>query len=717
MLQALVKKGVVLPADVPTPLVSPGGALIQVVNSCISAGTELAGVQASGKSLIRRALEQPDKVLKAFKMVKEHGFGYTKAKINGHFEAGVPLGYSAAGVVLAVGEGVTDLYPGQSVAAAGAGYANHAQFIDVPRNLICPMPEGLDFKTASTVTLGSIAMQGVRRAKVELGELVVVVGAGILGLLTIQLLRASGARVMAVDLDERRLGLAQKMGAELVFNAKDEQLTDKVFQHSGGRLADCVVFCAATSNSQALSQAFSLLRRKGRLVMVGVWGNEFKREDIYAKEIDFYISCSYGPGRYDSAYEEGGQDYPYAYVRWTENRNMQEYLRLLSTGAVNVDLILEQTYPIEQVNEAFAALAGSEKPLLVALDYGSPFDFSAMEQLSREPRKTPNLSRLSVKENGPLKIAVVGAGDYLTGVHLPNLKKLNSLFTLQAVCSRTGSKAQSVASQHQALYSTTNYDEVLKDPDINAVIIATRHDLHGGQTLAALRAGKHVLVEKPLALSLAEVDAIKDFYAESGDKPMLCVGFNRRFSRYAKAVKEAVEKDNAGGVLLLNYRMNAGFLPETHWVHGREGGGRIVGEGCHILDLFRYLAGAPVGSISVAGMHPQRPYQATDNKIITLEYINGTAGSISYFATGSSELPKEHLEVHWGGKSITMDNYQSIKGYGCALPAINDSVPDKGQKDLLEAFGRAALEGGDWPIPLEEILETSLLSITSQEAY
>ena len=711
MIQALVKKGQVLPSNVPAPVVSPGGVLIQVVNSCISAGTELAGVQASGKSLIRRAFEQPEKVAKVFKMLKDNGPAYTIAKINGHLEAGTPLGYSAAGVVLAVGQGVTDLHPGQYVTAAGAGYANHAEFIDVPRNLVCLMPERLSFKAASTVTLGSIAMQGVRRAKIELGELVVVVGAGILGLLTVQLLRASGARVMAVDLDERRLTLAQEMGAELTVNPRAVDALEQIFQHTGGRLADCVIFCAATSHSEALSQAFALLRRKGRLVMVGVWGNEFKREDIYAKEIDFHISCSYGPGRYDPAYEEEGRDYPYAYVRWTENRNMQEYLRLLAAGTIDLTLLLEKNYPIQQVAEAFAALNAAEKPLLVTLNYGEPFDFSQLGAVHSLSRKVDGSQRKAIKNSASLNVAIIGAGDYSTGVHLPNLKRLGDLFNLQAVCSRTGSKAQAVATQYQAAYSTTDYADILNDPAINLVIIATRHNLHAQQALAALHAGKHVLVEKPLALTSQEVDEIRDFYAQPGDKPMLCVGFNRRFSRYAKAVKDAIS-----GPVMLHYRMNAGFLPAEHWVHGAEGGGRIVGEGCHILDLFCYLAGAPATSIAVASMRPTAPFQANDNKIITLEYANGSTGSISYFATGSNKISKEYLDVHWQGKSISMDNYQRIEGYGCTLPQLTDSTPDKGQKDLLETFGKAIVAGGPWPIALEEILETSYLAIKAQAA-
>ncbi|MDD2285486.1 MAG: zinc-binding alcohol dehydrogenase, partial [Paludibacter sp.] len=319
MLQALVKKGRVLPKEVPAPMVSSGAVLIKVVTSCISAGTELSGVTGSGQSIIRKAMEQPEKVKQVLNMAKTEGIAKTYAKVMGKLEQSSPTGYSVAGIVIGVGEGVNDLQPGDRVAAAGAGLANHAEYVDVPRNLVMRMPDTLDFPLASTVTLGGIAMQGVRRAHAALGEFVVVFGTGILGQLAVQMLAASGARILAVDLDERRLQLAKKMGAEAVFNPKSEDVVKAVTHYTGGHGADIVLFCAATNNSAALSDAFSMARRKGRLVMVGVWGKEFNREDIYKKELDFLISTSYGPGRYDPNYEEKGLDYPYAYIRWTEN--------------------------------------------------------------------------------------------------------------------------------------------------------------------------------------------------------------------------------------------------------------------------------------------------------------------------------------------------------------------------------------------------------------
>lgn len=707
MLQALIKQGKVQAEEVAAPVVSPGCVLVQVVSSCISVGTEMSGVQASGKSLIRRALEQPEKVAVALRMVKDRGLSYTVQKIKGHFDAGQPTGYSAAGVVLGVGEGVTDLRVGQNVAAAGAGYANHAQFIDVPRNLVCPMPEGLDFQSAGTVTLGSISLQGVRRAQPQLGEIVVVVGTGILGLLCMQMLKASGARVIAVDLDPQRLEIAKKLGAELALNARSSNLLETIANHTEGKLADCVLFCAATNESSTLSQAFSMLRRKGRMVMVGVWGNELKREDIYAKELDFCISCSYGPGRYDPTYEEQGLDYPYAYVRWTENRNMQEYLRLLQTSALSLAEFSPVSYPIEQVEAAYSALNSQNKPLLVTLEYGE--DIPKPHLGARIPKVFPTRTTASVTK-GKVRIGLIGAGDYATGMHLPNIKKLDTLFSLQAVCSRKGAKAKAIADQFQAAYSCTDVSEILRDPDIDAVVIATRHNLHGKQTLEALHAGKHVLVEKPLALTEEDIAGIEAVYAAAGEKPLLCVGFNRRFSKYAKACKEFCSP----APLFMRYRMNAGFLPAEHWVHGAEGGGRITGEACHIIDLFRYLADSPVQSVSVARMGAKAPYLATDNKIVTLEYENGSVGSISYFACGSKDLSKEYLEIHCQGRSVIMDNYQKLQGVGCTMPNLHDAQPDKGQLELLKAFGLAISQGGPWPISLGEILETSYLSIYAQ---
>ncbi|MFV0422652.1 bi-domain-containing oxidoreductase [Oleidesulfovibrio sp.] len=710
MKQALIKKGNVIPADISAPVVSTGGVLIKVVNSCISAGTELSGLQTSGKSLIRQALEQPQKVVKALNMMRTEGVEKTVAKIRGHLEAGSPTGYSAAGIVVAVGAGVKDLRPGDRVAAAGAGYANHAEFIDVPRNLVMRMPENLDFQAAATVTLGGIAMQGVRRAAPALGEYVVIYGAGILGMLALRMCHLSGARVIAVDLDPKRLELAASLGAELCLNPVKDDVVAEVSRHTGGHLADIVLFCAATSKSKVLSDAFALTRKKGRLVMVGVWGDGFDRNDIYKKEIDFLISTSYGPGRYDAAYEEGGCDYPYAYVRWTENRNMAEYLRLIATGDLDVIPLIQGVYDIDDVISAYSVLSGPDKPMMVLLDYGQTLPDSSQNIGRMQPVTVPGMKRNS--KSGPVRVALVGAGGYAQGMHLPNMKKLESLFTLRAVCSRTGTNAQAVATQYMAEYATTDYQQVLSDPAVDLVVLCTRHNLHGEQVMQALQAGKHVLVEKPLCITAEELEQIKAFYAEGTEgKPLLTVGFNRRFSKYADAIKKAAA--GSSSPLFMRYRMNAGYLPMDHWTHGPEGGGRIVGEACHVLDLLRSFTGGAAVAFSSVSLHPAGDfYSATDNKVITVEYSDGSVGSIEYLSLGSSKLPKEHLEVHFDGKTVEMSNYQNITGFGVDVPSLSDSIPDKGQLEMLREIGMFLTgQQAHWPISFEELVETTAITL------
>ncbi len=714
MLQVLVKRGRAVPSEVPIPVVNPGHVLIKVVNSCISAGTEISGLQATGKSVIRQALEQPEKVVKAFNMMRSEGLAKTVAKIQGRFEEGSPTGYSASGIVVGVGTGIHDLRVGDRVAAAGAGYANHAEFIDVPRNLVMRIPEGLDFLPAATVTLGGIAMQGVRRAGATIGEWVVVYGAGILGILALRMLRLSGARVIAVDLEEERLAVARSMGAELVLNPATDDVLAGTRNRTDGRLADVVLFCAATENSKVLSEALSLTRRKGRLVMVGVWGKELNRNDIYGKEIDFLISTSYGPGRYDTDYEEGGHDYPYDYVRWTENRNMTEYLRLLSSGALAVDPLIQGVYPIARAEEAYAALQSPARPMMVLLDYGRDMPEALATLPRRVPARMPSLS--GATRTAPLRVAIVGAGAYAQGMHLPNLAKLEDFFSVHAVCSRTGSNAQAVATRFLAKYATTEYDEVLSDKEVDLIILCTRHHLHGMQAVSALRAGKNVLVEKPLCLLQEELDAIVDFYQDVGTniskKPLLAVGFNRRFSRYADEVRRCVTGRNTP--LFLRYRMNAGYLPPDHWTHGPEGGGRIIGEACHIVDLLRSLTGAPVREVAAASLHPEgRNFSAGDNKIITLEYEDGSVGSIEYFAVGAKDLPKEYLEAHFDGKTVIMEDYCAIKGYGLSTQKLTDHLPDKGQLPMLKQIGLYLTGKHEtWPIPLEELVETTSVTFS-----
>ncbi len=715
MIQALVKKGRVLPEEVPAPVVSSGAVLIKVVNSCISAGTELSNVTGSGKSLIKRALEQPENIRKALNMIKSDGIAKAYAKIHAKLETGTPTGYSISGIVIAVGKGITDIKPGDRVAASGAGIANHAEYVDVPRNLVMRIPDGLDFTAASTVTLGGIAMQGVRRADIALGEFAVVFGAGIIGQLTIQMLAVCGARVIAVDIDEKRLELAKRMGAAVAFNPQQEDAIKPVIHYTGSQGADVVLFCAATDNSKTLSDAFAMCRKKGRLVMVGVWGKEFNRDDIYKKELDFLISTSYGPGRYDPDYEERGLDYPYAYIRWTENRNMEEYLRLLSEEKISVKSLIDSSYPIMEVEEAFAALQKPGRPLMVFLDYGEavPESFAS---LANHPRKIMMQNRSNNKmESKRVRVGMIGAGGFATEMHLPNLQSLAGKYEIKGICDLAGAGAKDTATKFGAEYSTTDYHEILSDPNIDFVMICTRHNLHGKMVIEALRAGKHTFVEKPLCTTKEELDEIREFYntikTQNSKIPLLMVGFNRRFSKYAQEIKKQVE--NRINPLFIHYRMNAGYIPLDHWVHTEEGGGRIIGEACHIIDLFSFITESHVKAYSAAGLRPKTgSISSSDNKSIILEYEDGSVATLEYFASGAKELSKEWLEVHFDEKSIIVDDYKSIRGFGVKVNNISSQKPEKGHfEELVELQRFLHGERNVWPIVLDSMIETTEVTL------
>jgi len=704
MIQAIIKKGKVLGEVTPSPSVSKGSVLIKVVNSCISAGTEMSGVTNSGKSLIKRALEQPAQVAKVINMAKSVGIAKTIAKVKGTLDAGNATGYSISGVIIAVGDNINTLKVGDKVTAAGAGIANHAEYVDVPQNLVMKMPKNLDFKEASSVTLGGIAMQGVRRADMKFGEFCVVTGAGILGLLAMQMLKLSGVRVAVLDLDESRLEIAKELGAEIVINPTKEDPIKTVESWSGGYGADCVLFTAATSSSFPLSQSFQMTKKKGRVVLVGVVGMEINRADIYAKELDFLISTSYGPGRYDKMYEEKGIDYPYAFVRWTENRNMTEYLRLLETKQIQLDKIINGVYAIEDVTKAFESLQETTKPLMVLLDYGK-VELEKIENYLSEDKKVI-INNSNIVKKDIINVALIGSGGFATGMHLPNIEKLSSKYKLHAVMSRTGHSAKSVAKQYGAKYATTNYEDILNDKDVDLVMIATRHDSHTELTLQALQAGKHVFVEKPLATNQKELNLIKEFYeSDIKNKPVLFTGFNRRFSKYAKEIITHTRK--RVNPLMIQYRMNAGFIPLDHWVH--ENGGRIVGEGCHIIDLMTALVGEKVISISCQSITPKNDkFLSDDNKSIVLKYEDGSVANIQYFAMGSKEFAKEYMEVHFDNKTIVMDDYKALKGYGIKVNEITTSLSEKGQFEELEVLYETLSGKTDkWAIELWDMIQTT----------
>lgn len=707
MLQAIIKKGKVLAENIPAPNVSDGCLLIKVVNSCISAGTEMTSVDSTQKSLIKLALEQPENIKLGIDMLKTYGIKKTYSRIIGMREGGKPTGYSISGVVLAVGKGIEGYKSGDRVAAAGAGIANHAEYVDVPVNLVMKMPDELGFKEASTVTLGGIAMQGVRRADLRLGEFGVVIGAGILGLLSVQMLKSAGIRVIAVDLDEQRLSIAKELGAELTINAAKEDQVKLITNYTGGYGADAVIFTAATSSNQPLSESFKSCKRKGKVVLVGVSGMEINRGDIYPKELDLLVSTSYGPGRYDSNYEGKGMDYPYSYVRWTENRNMTEYLRMLSDGKINVKKLIHSVFDIEKVTEAFESLETVKpKPLMVILDYGD-FKESQIEQLVNHPRKV--MINQKAVDTEKIKVALVGAGSFATAMHLPNLQQLSNKYNLRAIVNRSGQKATALANQFKANYSSTNLEDVLTDKDVDLILISTRHDSHGEMVLRSLNAGKHVFVEKPLAINKEELDAIKDFYkSDNENKPLLMVGFNRRFSKYVQEIKKhTVKRINP---LFIHYRMNAGYIPLDHWVH--EDGGRMIGEACHIIDLMTFFTESEIESISVESITPKTThFSNSDNKSIILKYRDGSVCTIEYFAVGNKMFPKEYMEVHFDEKTIVMDDYKLLKGFGVKLNEIKSQSSQKGQKEELVALYYALKkEDSAWPIDLWDMVQTTEIS-------
>jgi len=703
--QVLIKKGKAYTDDVPAPMVNKDSILVKVYYSCISAGTEISSLMSSGNSKIKDVLSDPNKVVKAIDHVKKEGLSRTIQKAQGKFEEAEQIGYSASGVAIKIGDNIKDIKVNEKVACAGAGIANHAEYIEVPGNLFVKIPDDVDFDSASTVALGAIALQGVRRANVTLGEYVAVIGLGILGQITVQLLKANGCRVIGVDLDERRLQKALELGMNKGTNPENDDILKIATSFSNGYGIDAVIITAATNSKAPLAQAFQMCRKKGRVVLVGVVGMEINREDMYKKELDFLIATSYGPGRYDEQYEQKGIDYPYAYVRWTENRNMEEYLKLIADQKINIKPLIEQEYKIEDAPLAYEELMTSEtKPLITLLKY---------KQEEEQPARKVAVQSKPIERNGTINVAIVGAGRFAKETHLPNLMKLKNIYNIHAIMSKTGSNAKTTAQQFGAKYATTDYEEILGDKDIDAVFITTRHNLHAKMAMAALRAGKAVFLEKPMALNKEELDGLITTIHET-QKPFM-VGFNRRFSKFAReAKKQLAERINP---MIINYQMNAGYIPYNHWVHTEEGGGRIIGEACHIFDLFNYFIDAEVESIFVEKITPKTEYySAQDNIVVTLKYKDGSVCTLIYTGLGSNQYPKEFCQIYNDGKIIIIDDYRSLEGYGLKLKKIKSTEPGKGRYEELVEFANYLKGNIQPPIPLWQLIQATEISFMVDES-
>jgi predicted dehydrogenase/threonine dehydrogenase-like Zn-dependent dehydrogenase len=609
-------------------------------------------------------------------------------------------GYSAAGTVIDVGEGVEGFVCGMNVAITGSGHANHAEICRVPRNLAVPVPDGVSLVDACTVALGAIALQGIRRAQVSVGDQVAVIGCGALGMLALQMLKAAGCRVFAADLDARRLELSTRLGADATGNPGTEDVVAKAMHWSGGHGVDAVLVMAATSSGEPLSQAFRMSRRRGRVVLVGVAGGEYKRADMYAKELDFVISTSYGPGRYDDNYELDGHDYPYGYVRWTENRNMHAYLQLIASGSVQVAQLIEVRRPLHRADEAYEALASPIRPLLAIIEYNG-----AVETVDKADYAVVSVSPskwVAPLVGHSLGLGIVGVGSFVQAMHAPILTSAPTKFAVRYACSRSGTSARAMAAKTSGCRETTRIDEVLESDQVDAVLIGTRHDSHAAIAIRALRAGKGAFLEKPMCIKLDDFKLLQAA-VENSSAPFM-VGYNRRFSPFAETIRrEAASRIQP---MMIQYTMNAGFLPADHWTQGPEGGGRLMGEACHIVDLFRSLVGSPVVSVSCEPIRSTKGALPTDNFTLVLAYQDGSVASLVYTALGHRDYNKESMRVFFDEKVLVMDDYLELVAYGAPHAAIKLKSQDKGHRQEWDAFRASVLAGNRFAIPWEELMET-----------
>ncbi len=678
---------------------------LQIASTCslISAGTERTLVDFARGSFVSKARQQPEKVRQAIEKMKTDGVISTVEAIRSKLDQPLALGYCNVGRVTGMGEGVEHFEIGERVVSNG----NHAEIVVVPKNLCARIPNRVDDENAAFTILGAIALQGVRLAQPTLGETFVVTGLGLIGLMAVQILRANGCRVLGIDKDTARIKLARQFGADVLDLSKSEDPFDKASEFSRGRGVDGVLLTAHTSSSEPVSQAANMCRKWGRVILVGVTGLELNRADFYDKEIRFQVSCSYGPGRYDAEYEEKGHDYPLGYVRWTEQRNLEAVLDLMAAGQLDVRPLITHRFDVDEAAGAYDLLASGEPSLGILIRYPE----GPKGQLSKLTSRTVKLSAGAVAQATDAAVAPVigfiGAGNYASRVLIPAFEsagvKPHTLVTLGGV------SATHYGRRFGFDTASTDPQTVLDDPSVNAVVIATRHDTHAGYVQSALKAGKNVFVEKPLCLTSDELDEIHGVLEEAamaGPVPLLMVGFNRRFAPQVQKIKALLDGVAVPKSFVMT--VNAGAIQADHWTQDPiVGGGRIVGEACHFIDLLRYLAGSPItGS---ARMSMDSPHD--DTASLQLSFADGSIGTVHYFANGSKAYPKERLEVYCAGRVLRLDNFRRLRGFGWpAFKQMNLWRQDKGQRACAAAFVEA-IRGGEAPIPLEEILEVSRVTI------
>lgn len=688
-------------ADVPRPLLRSSNVVVQTAASLISAGTERAMVEVAKKSLLGKALARPDQVKQVLQSVKQVGWQATFQKVNSRLDALDPLGYSAAGVVIAVGPRVSGIAVGDRVACAGARYANHAEIIAVPANLCARVPEGVSLDDAAYATVGAIALQGVRQAEPRLGDVVGVIGLGLLGLITVQLLRANGCRVVAIDPDASRCERARGFGADVAVSPDDTVLQAAVQSYGAGGL-DAVIVTAASKSAGPIELAGQLSRDRGRVVVVGAVPIVVPRSPFYEREIEVRLSRSYGPGRYDPQYEEHAHDYPIGYVRWTEGRNLGAILDLIQQRRLDVGALTTHRFWIEEAEKAYALIDGtiSEPHLGVLLRYHEP------SEAQTAPDRPIDVGTRTAAA-GKVVIGVIGAGNFAQGVLLPPLSG-DDRVQLKTIATASGITARAVAERFKFQACAADSEAVLSDPDVTAVIVATRHDSHAPLVARAVAAGKPVFVEKPLAL---DAEQLAEVIAAVSARPdaLVMVGFNRRFAPMVASLRDFFA--GTPEPLLMTYRVNAGYIPPEHWVHDpAQGGGRILGEVCHFVDLLTMLAGDRVEEVSVVGLPDGSRYRQ-DNVVATLRFRRGSVGTIIYAANGDRALEKERIEVTSAGRAAVIDDFRSLTCYEKGRAHRTRRVGDKGHKAELAAFVEAVKSGGASPIPFAEAVHATEVTL------
>jgi predicted dehydrogenase/threonine dehydrogenase-like Zn-dependent dehydrogenase len=698
-----MSSGETIVTTAPVPNVSRDHLLVHTTVSLISAGTERMLVDFGRASLIDKARQQPEKVRQVLAKMQTDGLATTLEAVRSKLAQPLPMGYCNVGVVAEVGSGAEGFAVGDRVVSNGP----HADVVKVPKNLCARIPEGVSDEAASFTVVASIGLQGIRLAQPTLGEAFVVTGAGLIGLLTVQLLRAHGCRVLAIDFDDTKLALARQYGADTCNPAKGEDPVAAGLRFSRGQGVDGVILTASTASSEPVTQAARMSRKRGRIVLVGVTGLELNRADFYEKELSFQVSCSYGPGRYDAEYEAQGRDYPFGFVRWTEQRNFEAVLDMMASGRLDVSSLITHRFAFEDAPQAYRTLTAERGAIGIMLAYSAP----ATERNVRSVRLAPAPQYPA----GKPVIGLVGAGNYASRMLIPAFKVAGASF--HGIVTAGGTNGVVQGGKAGFAEATTDVDAMIAHPSVNTVVIATRHDSHASLVVKALAAGRHVFVEKPLAIRIDELDAVRQAWESAHQRagatggPQLMVGFNRRFSPQVQKMKALLASVSEPKSFILT--MNAGAIPANHWTQDLDvGGGRIIGEACHFIDLMRFLADSPIVSVQARCMRGLPPAVVAEDKAsITLGFEDGSFGTILYLANGAASFPKERIEVFSAGRVLQLDNFRKLRGFGWpGFTKMNLWKQDKGQAGCAAAFLQA-IEAGTCAIPPEEIFEVARVTI------